>query len=74
LDKSVVLRPLEPAPVQHLAREFMVKTRRRKVVSSPKSHTLTFVPRIPANSPYLLRFNSPNQLLKFVKFATSNQC
>ncbi len=50
LDKSVVLRPLEPAPVQHLAREFMVKTRRRKVVSSPKSHTLTFVPRIPANS------------------------
>lgn len=31
LDKSVVLRPLEPAPVQHLAREFMVKTRRRKV-------------------------------------------
>jgi len=33
LDKSVVLRPLEPAPVQHLAREFMVKTRRRKVRS-----------------------------------------
>ena len=32
LDKSVVLRPLEPAPVQHLAREFMVKTRRRKVL------------------------------------------
>lgn len=31
LDKSIVLRPLEPAPVQHLAREFMVKTRRRKV-------------------------------------------
>jgi hypothetical protein len=34
LDKSVVLRPLEPAPVQALAREFMVKTRRRKVRSS----------------------------------------
>lgn len=33
LDKSVVLRPLEPAPVQHLAREFMVKTRRRKVMN-----------------------------------------
>lgn len=31
LDKSVVLHPLEPAPAQHLAREFMVKTRRRKV-------------------------------------------
>lgn len=30
-DKSIVLRPLEPAPIQHLAREFMVKTRRRKV-------------------------------------------
>lgn len=33
LDKSIVLRPLEPAPIQHLAREFMVKTRRRKVQS-----------------------------------------
>lgn len=31
LDKNIVLRPLEPAPIQHLAREFMVKTRRRKV-------------------------------------------
>lgn len=31
LDKSIVLRPLEPAQIQHLAREFMVKTRRRKV-------------------------------------------
>lgn len=31
LDKGIVLRPLEPAPIQHLAREFMVKTRRRKV-------------------------------------------
>ena len=30
LDKSIVLRPLEPAPPPHLAREFMVKTRRRK--------------------------------------------
>lgn len=27
-----MLRPLEPAPVQALAREFMVKTRRRKVI------------------------------------------
>lgn len=34
LDKSIVLRPLEPAPIQHLAREFMVKTRRRKVMLS----------------------------------------
>ena len=30
LDKSIVLRPLEPSPVPHLAREFMVKTRKRK--------------------------------------------
>mmetsp|Transcript_35450 Transcript_35450/g.67878 ORF Transcript_35450/g.67878 Transcript_35450/m.67878 type:complete len:976 (+) Transcript_35450:63-2990(+) len=30
LDRSIVLRPLEPAPVNSLAREFMVKTRRRK--------------------------------------------
>ncbi|ORZ35335.1 P-loop containing nucleoside triphosphate hydrolase protein [Catenaria anguillulae PL171] len=30
LDKSIVLRPLEPAPAQALARDFMVKTRRRK--------------------------------------------
>lgn len=37
LDKSVVLRPLEPAPVQALAREFMVKTRRRKGMSDDVS-------------------------------------
>jgi U5 small nuclear ribonucleoprotein component len=33
LDRSVVLRPLEPAPAASLAREFMVKTRRRKGMS-----------------------------------------
>eukprot|EP00743_Colponemidia_sp_Colp-15_P002126 GILK01002308.1.p1 GENE.GILK01002308.1~~GILK01002308.1.p1 ORF type:complete len:1002 (+),score=162.07 GILK01002308.1:66-3008(+) len=33
LDKNIVLRPLEPSPVGHLAREFMVKTRRRKGLS-----------------------------------------
>ncbi|CEM07887.1 unnamed protein product [Vitrella brassicaformis CCMP3155] len=33
LDKSIVLRPLEPAPHQHLAREFLLKTRRRKGLS-----------------------------------------
>ncbi|XP_078443094.1 110 kDa U5 small nuclear ribonucleoprotein component CLO-like [Wolffia australiana] len=37
LDKSIVLRPLEPAPIQHLAREFMVKTRRRKGMSDDVS-------------------------------------
>jgi hypothetical protein len=35
LDKSIVIRPLEPQPATHLAREFMVKTRRRKVCFSP---------------------------------------
>jgi U5 small nuclear ribonucleoprotein component len=30
LDRSEVLRPLEPSPPAALAREFMVKTRRRK--------------------------------------------
>jgi 116 kDa U5 small nuclear ribonucleoprotein component len=33
LDKSIILRPLEPAPLDCLAREFMVKTRRRKGLS-----------------------------------------
>eukprot|EP00850_Spirogloea_muscicola_P014123 SM000099S25229 [mRNA] locus=s99:314289:317660:- [translate_table: standard] len=37
LDKSIVLRPLEPAPAPHLAREFMVKTRRRKGMSEDVS-------------------------------------
>lgn len=31
LDKSIIIRPLEPQPATHLAREFMIKTRRRKV-------------------------------------------
>lgn len=30
LDKSIVIRPLEPQQASHLAREFMIKTRRRK--------------------------------------------
>lgn len=33
LDKSIVLRPLEPAPLQYLARDLMIKTRRRKGLS-----------------------------------------
>jgi len=33
LDQSIVLRPLEDAPTPHLARDFMVKTRRRKGLS-----------------------------------------
>ena len=33
LDRSIILHPLEPSPPPHLAREFMVKTRRRKGLS-----------------------------------------
>lgn len=37
LDKSIVLKPLEPSPPQYLAREFMLKTRRRKGLSDDVS-------------------------------------
>ncbi|KAI7905398.1 P-loop containing nucleoside triphosphate hydrolase protein [Cokeromyces recurvatus] len=37
LDTSIVLRPLEPSTAQHLARDFMVKTRRRKGLSEDVS-------------------------------------
>ncbi|XP_052758852.1 116 kDa U5 small nuclear ribonucleoprotein component [Galleria mellonella] len=37
LDKSIVIRPLEPQPATHLAREFMIKTRRRKGLSEDVS-------------------------------------
>uniref|UniRef100_A0A7S3NFY3 Tr-type G domain-containing protein n=1 Tax=Aureoumbra lagunensis TaxID=44058 RepID=A0A7S3NFY3_9STRA len=37
LDRSIILHPLEPSPPPHLAREFMVKTRRRKGLSEDTS-------------------------------------
>jgi len=37
LDRSIILHPLEPSPVFALAREFMVKTRRRKGLSEDVS-------------------------------------
>ncbi|KAL4719058.1 hypothetical protein ACJJTC_015397 [Scirpophaga incertulas] len=37
LDKTIVIRPLEPQPATHLAREFMIKTRRRKGLSEDVS-------------------------------------
>lgn len=37
LDKSINIRPLEPQPATHLAREFMIKTRRRKGLSEDVS-------------------------------------
>ncbi|CAK9068400.1 unnamed protein product [Durusdinium trenchii] len=36
LDRSILLRPLEPAPAPHLAREFMLKMRRRKGLSEAR--------------------------------------
>ncbi|SGY25731.1 BQ5605_C018g08661 [Microbotryum silenes-dioicae] len=39
LDKTIVLRPLEPAPPQHLARDFVLKTRRRKGLNDQISLT-----------------------------------
>lgn len=42
LDKSIVLRPLEPSPPNALAREFMIKTRRRKGLSEDVSVTKYF--------------------------------
>jgi U5 small nuclear ribonucleoprotein component len=37
LDKNVILHPLEPSPPLALARDFMVKTRRRKGLSEDVS-------------------------------------
>ena len=42
LDRSVVLRPLEPSPPLALAREFLVKTRRRKGLSEDVTVTRFF--------------------------------
>ncbi|KAH6565724.1 hypothetical protein BASA62_007082 [Batrachochytrium salamandrivorans] len=42
LDKSIVLRPLEPSQAQHLARDFMIKTRRRKGLSEDVAITKFF--------------------------------
>ncbi|KAL7547098.1 hypothetical protein ACHAWF_010417 [Thalassiosira exigua] len=39
LDRSIVLHPLEPSPPQCLARDFLVKTRRRKGLSDEVSIT-----------------------------------
>ncbi|KAI8920326.1 P-loop containing nucleoside triphosphate hydrolase protein [Powellomyces hirtus] len=42
LDKQISLRPLEPSPAQHLARDFMIKTRRRKGLSEDVAVTKFF--------------------------------
>eukprot|EP01135_Chromosphaera_perkinsii_P000843 Nk52_evm6s152 gene=Nk52_evmTU6s152 len=37
LDKNIVIKPLEPQPAPHLARDFLLKTRRRKGLSEDVS-------------------------------------
>jgi len=37
LDRNIILHPLEPSPQHHLARELLVKTRRRKGLSEDVS-------------------------------------
>lgn len=42
LDKSITLKPLEPSPAQLLARDFVIKTRRRKGLSEDVAVTKFF--------------------------------
>lgn len=42
LDKTIAIRPLEPSPAPHLARDFMIKTRRRKGLSEDIGETKFF--------------------------------
>eukprot|EP00730_Choanoeca_flexa_P018120 TRINITY_DN8794_c0_g1_i2.p1 TRINITY_DN8794_c0_g1~~TRINITY_DN8794_c0_g1_i2.p1 ORF type:complete len:993 (+),score=308.44 TRINITY_DN8794_c0_g1_i2:53-3031(+) len=57
LNKSIVIRPLEPQPEPHLARDFMVKTRRRKGLSEDVSINKYF------DDPMLLELAKENVVL-----------
>lgn len=59
LDKSIVIRPLESQPVNHLAREFMIKTRRRKGLSEDVSINKFF------DDPMLLELARQDVLLNY---------
>ncbi|PVD31093.1 hypothetical protein C0Q70_10371 [Pomacea canaliculata] len=59
LDKSIVIRPLEPQPATHLAREFMIKTRRRKGLSEDVSINKFF------DDPMLLELAKQDVLLNY---------
>lgn len=43
LDRNVILHPLEPSPPLALARDFMIKTRRRKGLSEVKPLFISFL-------------------------------
>ena len=57
LDKSIQLKALEPAAAQHLARDFMVKTRRRKGLTEDVSISKFF------DDPMLLELARQNIVL-----------
>ncbi|XP_031783314.1 116 kDa U5 small nuclear ribonucleoprotein component [Nasonia vitripennis] len=59
LDKSITIRPLEPQPATHLAREFMLKTRRRKGLSEDVSINKFF------DDPMLLELARQDVLLNY---------
>eukprot|EP01133_Synstelium_polycarpum_P012173 gene12173-14248_t len=61
LDRSVVLRPLEPSPQAHLARELLIKTRRRKGLSEDVNMAKHFDDQqLLSLSPYIKHFNHYN--------------
>ncbi|KAG2460705.1 U5S1 protein, partial [Polypterus senegalus] len=59
LDKGIVIRPLEPQPAPHLAREFMIKTRRRKGLSEDVSISKFF------DDPMLLELAKQDVVLNY---------
>ncbi|CAG0889247.1 unnamed protein product [Darwinula stevensoni] len=59
LDKSIVIRPLEQQPAPHLAREFMIKTRRRKGLSEDVSINKFF------DDPMLLELAKQDVMLNY---------
>lgn len=59
LDKSIVILPLVPQPGAHLAREFMIKTRRRKGLSEDVSINKFF------DDPMLLELARQDVLLNY---------
>lgn len=59
LDKSIIIRPLEAQPATHLAREFMIKTRRRKGLSEDVSINKFF------DDPMLLELARQDVLLNY---------
>ncbi|KAI0221240.1 hypothetical protein LSAT2_027391 [Lamellibrachia satsuma] len=59
LDKSIHIRPLEPQPATHLAREFMIKSRRRKGLSEDVSINKFF------DDPMLLELAKQDVMLSY---------